>query len=147
MHVPIGRWLVAVDVEALYNSIPHSQGIHVTEWFLSKRGQSAHRYNQFVLELLHFILTQNIFIFWGSHYLQVQGDAMGTRCAPSYSNLYLGGWERDLLSRENLQEDMHSLALFHQQYFIYLGRYPIGITNFSVKNDYKSIQSQIPYEL
>lgn len=39
-------------------------------------------------------------------YLQIQGIAMGTCCAPSYANLYLGGWERDIL-----QWDLFTMAL------------------------------------
>lgn len=59
--------------------------------FLSERGPTSDGLNGFVLQLLSHILTKKLFSFDGSHFLQVQGVAMGTFCAPSYANLYLGG--------------------------------------------------------
>ncbi|CAJ0967631.1 unnamed protein product [Ranitomeya imitator] len=50
----------------------------------------------FLLVLLRFILTHNCFIFNKRVYLQKQGTAMGASCAPSYANLFLGAWERDI---------------------------------------------------
>lgn len=52
--------------------------------------------NEFILQLLSFILTRNYFIFEDQHFLQSQGVAMGTSCTPSYANLYLG-----VLGKEN----------------------------------------------
>ena len=39
------------------------------------------------------ILTLNNFIFNGKHYLQIKGCAMGTKCAPSYANLFMDNFE------------------------------------------------------
>ncbi|XP_077330261.1 uncharacterized protein LOC143964418 [Lithobates pipiens] len=102
MCISENSWLVTLDVEALYNSIPHDLGIGVVEGFLSEAGEAKTNYNQFILKLLSFTLNNNIFIFGRSHYLQVQGVAMGKKCAPSYANLYLGGWERHIFHCEDL---------------------------------------------
>lgn len=51
-----------------------------------------------------FILTHNYFVFGGSHYLQVQGVAMGTTCAPPYANMYLAGWEHHIFSSDGLSK-------------------------------------------
>lgn len=61
-------------------------------------------HNRFVLNLLTFILTRNYFTFMDQMYLQTQGVAMGTCCAPSYANLYLGGWERWIFADEQFDQ-------------------------------------------
>lgn len=43
------------------------------------------------------------FVFNHSNYLQVQGAAMGTCWAPSYTNLYLGGGSRNFLQARTSQ--------------------------------------------
>lgn len=64
--------------------------------------------------MLVFILTNNVFVFKCSHYLRVQGVAMGTGCAPSYGNLYLGAWERDLFSEDATSVDMSNVMTWHR---------------------------------
>lgn len=85
--------LAFIDVDALYSSIPHDKGLDTVSSFLQERSRDNNEYNKFILDLLLFELTHNAFLFNGSHYLQVQGVAMGTTFAPSYANLYLGGLE------------------------------------------------------
>lgn len=65
----------------------------VIEYFLIEQEESTWQLNKFILELLYFILTKIFFTFMNHLFLQTQGVTMGT-CAPSYTNLYLGGWER-----------------------------------------------------
>ncbi|XP_040196442.1 uncharacterized protein LOC120929219 [Rana temporaria] len=101
MMIPTDAFLVSVDVETLYNSIPHQLGLRAVEQVLKQRPTTDWKFNTFILTMLEFILYHNTFLFQGSHYLQVQGVAMGTCCAPSYANLYLGEWERDFLLGEN----------------------------------------------
>lgn len=88
LYIPPSAWLMA-----LYFSIPHDRGIGVVNGFLQERNHNQWSYNCFITDLLHFILTQthNVSVFNRSHYLQVQGVGMGTCCAPSCVNLYLGG--------------------------------------------------------
>lgn len=125
LALPEGAWLVSLDVEALYNSIPHTRGVGVVEGFISLSGESSPAYNQFILDLLRFILHNNIFIFERSHYLQIQGVAMGTKCAPSYANLYLGGWEQDLLFDDNIQRFFEQIPIWRRYiddiFFIWTG--------------------------
>ncbi|KAM5158158.1 LOW QUALITY PROTEIN: uncharacterized protein ACMZJ9_009403 [Mantella aurantiaca] len=100
LHVPRDAVLVTIDVEALYSSIPHDLGLKAVKKFLKEMGQAWEPYNSFVLGALEFILRNNIFTFHTTHYLQVQGVAMGTTCAPSYACLYLGEWERELFASD-----------------------------------------------
>lgn len=45
LQVPTGAWLVAIDIEALYNSTPHIWGIQVVCEFLGKRDLNSRNYN------------------------------------------------------------------------------------------------------
>lgn len=88
LSISPGAWLI---VEALYSSIPHDRGLVTVKEFLRERSNRKWVYSEFILKILEYIWTHNIFTFLGSYFLQVQGVAMGTCCAPSYANLYLGG--------------------------------------------------------
>ncbi|XP_071999215.1 uncharacterized protein [Engystomops pustulosus] len=88
-------YLVTCDVESLYTSIRHTDGIEAARFFLNMSGKDSDLVS-FVVSLLGFALTHNFFIFRETLYLQLQGTAMGAACAPSYANLFLGLWERDI---------------------------------------------------
>ena len=92
--LPDNCWLVALDVEALYPSIPHSGGKSAVARTLS-RLRPAHELpsNANIIKMLDLILTCNNFKFGENHYLQKSGTAMGTRVAPSYANLYMADFE------------------------------------------------------
>lgn len=116
ISLPLGTWLVALDIESMYNSIPQNKGIEVVQ-NQSERGPSSCKYNEFVLELLNYILRHNVFLFDSSHYLQVQGVAMGAKCAPSYANMYLNGWEKDVFSRDDLAHPSEKVVSWHRYIF------------------------------
>lgn len=59
-HAP-DALLVALDVEALYCSIPHDRRIQTIRSFLTELGPEMGLYNEFIFELLEFILRNNIF--------------------------------------------------------------------------------------
>ncbi|CAJ0921398.1 unnamed protein product [Ranitomeya imitator] len=96
--------LVTADVEALYSSIRHIDGLQAVGKYLSQ-SNIDNETSEFILELLRFILTHNAFMFAGKVYLQLQGTAMGASCAPSYANLFMGAWERSIF-QENEVEGM-----------------------------------------
>ncbi|XP_056378779.1 uncharacterized protein LOC130274454 [Hyla sarda] len=85
--------LGGIDVEALYSSIPHDQGLKALSYYLSSRGTYMQSHNAFVLKLMEYILVHNYFLFDGRHYHQLKGTAMGSPCAPTYANIFLGWWE------------------------------------------------------
>ncbi|CAJ0937580.1 unnamed protein product [Ranitomeya imitator] len=87
--------LATADVESLYTNIRHCDGLRAVKFFFETSDYSS-GFRAFVLDLLEFTLTLNFFTFKGSLYLQLQGTAMGAAFAPSYANLFLGLWERDL---------------------------------------------------
>ncbi|XP_075707672.1 uncharacterized protein LOC142742112 isoform X2 [Rhinoderma darwinii] len=89
--------LVTIDVESLYTCIKHEAGIRAVKYFLSM-SELEKPLCSFIVQMLEYILTHNFFVFNGCFYLQLQGTAMGAACAPSYANLFLGLWERNLFS-------------------------------------------------
>ena len=42
-------------------------------------------------------MTLNNFVFNGINYLQKKGCAMGTKCAPSYANIFMGWFEEKFI--------------------------------------------------
>lgn len=68
----------------------------------------------FILACLEFIVRHIHFTFHNSHYLQVQGLAMGTCFVPSYANLYLVEWERLLFSDEATSMYMRHALAWHR---------------------------------
>ncbi|CAJ0958547.1 unnamed protein product [Ranitomeya imitator] len=85
--------IASIDVEALYSSIRHQDGLSAIRHFLSSRGIQCRPHNAFLLELLNFGIQRNYFLFCGRYYHQLRGTAMGSPCAPTYANLLLGWWE------------------------------------------------------
>lgn len=51
---------------------------------------------------------------FGSSHFQVQGVAMGTKCAPSYANLYLRGWERELFDNTGSSNLLQHVISWHR---------------------------------
>ncbi|XP_040178452.1 uncharacterized protein LOC120911183 [Rana temporaria] len=109
-----GALLVAIDVEALYSSIPHSLGLSAIKNTLLPIFRGDRRLGEFLIMALEFILYHGVFSFDGSHFLQVQGVAMGTSCAPSYANLYLGEWEKLFLTSTPVQPLIHLVSGWHR---------------------------------
>ncbi|XP_062918361.1 chitinase domain-containing protein 1 isoform X1 [Mobula hypostoma] len=84
-----------MDVQSLYTSIPHQQGLKALHFFLDSRP------NQFpstttLLRLAELVLTLNNFSFGSSYFLQTKGVAMGTRMGPSYACLFVGFVEQSM---------------------------------------------------
>ena len=82
-----------MDVSSLYTNIPNDEGIESIQETLSTNGNPPAT-TDIMTSFLLLILTLNNFTFNGNHYLQVKGCAMGTKCAPSYANLFMGKFEK-----------------------------------------------------
>lgn len=114
LSVPLDSILVTVDIEALYSSIPHTKGIEVIKHFISQSHRDDKPLHRFILSALDFILLHNAFAFDGSHFLQIQSVAMGTCCAPSYANLYLGELENYFLSDDRSSVFTEKLLVWYR---------------------------------
>ena len=60
-------------------------------------------HNNYIIELLEVVLTNNHFEFNGKHYHQVSGTAMSTKLAPSYANLFMTKFEEKYVYTYPLQ--------------------------------------------
>ena len=92
--IPISKskdsYLVTLDVRSLYTNIPNEEGINVIRNVLQLK---RNKLTTVITAFLWLILTLNNFIFNSTHYLQLLGVAMGTKCAVIYANLFMSHFE------------------------------------------------------
>ena len=81
-----------MDVRSLYTNIPNDEGVNAVKEALDKEPNKTVK-TSVITAFLYLILTLNNFIFNGKHYLQTKGCAMGTICAPTYANIFMGKFE------------------------------------------------------
>ena len=86
--IPESSILVTKDVHSLYTSISNKKRIEVMETTLKKNLET-----RIISTFLRLVLTLNNFTFNSQNYLQIKGCAMGTKCARSYANIFMGIFE------------------------------------------------------
>ena len=86
--LPINAILVTADVCGLFTNIPHQECIQTTQCALNER-TDPNMSTEFIIRLLELILKYNIFEYNGDLYQQDIGTAMGSRPAPSISNIFM----------------------------------------------------------
>ena len=89
--VSYNSFLVAFDVQNLYNNITHELGLEAIEYWLNKHPEEIPRRinHGFIKRGIKFILVNNNSYFNWNHYNQVKGIAVGTNCAPTYATFVL----------------------------------------------------------
>lgn len=91
--------ILCADVTSLYPSIPTIEGlVRVRQVLINRTNVTAEKIN-LIIDLLHWILTNNFVEFDGSIYLQLKGTAMGTPVAPAYANIVLFTIEEPILRK------------------------------------------------
>ena len=86
--------LCILDITSLYNNIPHNEGIQsFKEKLAIYKPPDSLPHISYIIDLLELVLTNNHFEFNGKHYHQMSGNAMGTKLAPSYANLFMTKFE------------------------------------------------------
>ena len=93
--------MITMDVNSLYNSIPHTEGINACRSFHNRHTTDPSLINDIPI-LVDFILNHNLFKFNNDHYSQNNGTAMGTKIAPAYANISMGAIEISFLSSSYL---------------------------------------------
>lgn len=86
-------WLIGIDVECLYKSIPHSCKVKAVEFFLNQHYPRMEPQNKLIIELPEFTLMNNFSKFSTKYYEQIKDTSVGAPCVPAYSRLHLGLWE------------------------------------------------------
>ena len=108
--LPKGAHLVTMDVRSLYTSIPNEEGLQAVEQTLMESNRQEEI--PVVLKLLNQVLTLNNFVFNDEHFLQIKGCAMGTTCAPSCANIFMGRFES-----ERIYPKIESIIQSYLRYF------------------------------
>ena len=94
-------YLVTLDIESLYTNISHDQAI-VTFLRIFKN----HPQVVFLLDLLKFVLKNNIFEFDNLIFTQICGLAMGTKLALGLATIYIGHLEENFLMGRKLRPEL-----------------------------------------
>ena len=94
--------ILCADITALYPNIPIIKGIEIVRKVLFTLDAFPKDKIDFLMALLHWILTENYISFNNETYHQEQGTAMGTPCAVSYANIFLYGIEHEILREMTL---------------------------------------------
>lgn len=87
-NLPPNALLVSMDATALFDNIPHGEGLETLEAALDERIDLKVP-TQFIKKLMQLVLEWNLFTFHNASYLQQVGVAMGTHPAPDYSDIFM----------------------------------------------------------
>ena len=90
-NLPKETFLVTMDVKSLYTNIPNIEGIEAVKEHISIT--DINLLKPAIVAFLQLILTLNNFTFNGTSYLQINGVSMGTKCAPTYANIFMASFE------------------------------------------------------
>ena len=90
-------FLVTLDVKSLYTNISHEEGISACRYFLNQRNNQRFPTEK-LLSLISFILKSNTMKFANRLFHQIKGTAMGTPMAVNYANLFMAGFEKNMLA-------------------------------------------------
>jgi hypothetical protein len=86
--LPANTIIATIDVVGLYTNIPVEEGLDAVREALEERADTSVT-TDFIIRLLELVLKHNIFEFNKQLFQQLIGTAMGTKCAPNYSNLFM----------------------------------------------------------
>lgn len=92
MTLPCHTLLCTLDINSLYTNITHEQAILAVT-----RRLSNHPKFVFILDLLKFVLKNNVFTFDGRTFTQKCGIAMGTKLAPALATIVVADFEEKFL--------------------------------------------------
>ena len=84
-----------MDVKSLYTNIPNQEGIEAVKTRL--RDTDKHSLIPVISSFLWLILTLNNFQFNDKNFIQTSGSSMGTKCAPTYANIFMGWFEETFI--------------------------------------------------
>ena len=92
-------WLVTVDVKSLYT---RQRRRHPSAW-LTQKDDPQQPPPEVLRYLLELVLKLNTLELNGKFYLKTRGTVMGSRCAPTYANIFMGNIEKKILQTGNIQ--------------------------------------------
>jgi hypothetical protein len=91
--------LLTADVESLYPSINLEDALgRIRHLLLQDNDWGDKRDTHLILDVMHWVLYNNVFQFGDTTWLQIRGTAMGSPLAVVFANLYLSCLETELLN-------------------------------------------------
>ena len=150
--VPENSTLVSLDVKSLYTNIPNNEGISAVKKHLDRK-KLTNALSIVITTFLTLILTLNNFVFNCINYLQTNGCAMGTKCAPSYANLFMGMFEEEYILPLIKEKTLIYLRYIDDIFFIWTGSKEklneiytkLNTLHHSIKFDMTSSQTEINF--
>eukprot|EP00745_Piridium_sociabile_P022976 TRINITY_DN35811_c0_g1_i2.p1 TRINITY_DN35811_c0_g1~~TRINITY_DN35811_c0_g1_i2.p1 ORF type:complete len:584 (-),score=113.49 TRINITY_DN35811_c0_g1_i2:126-1877(-) len=115
---PSQTLLVSIDVVGLYTNIPHEDMMNAVKYFLITKLPPNVPPTERVLEIIHHVLTNNVFTFEGKLYEQIHGTAMGTPMAPSVANIFMGWLESNILENSPVRVNTEYWKRFIDDIFL-----------------------------
>ena len=88
-----------MDVKSLYTNIRHTEGIQSAAKALEDR-EDENTSTRVIIKFLSLVLYLNNFIFNDQHYKQNTGCTMGSKCSPTYANVFMDWIERKYIYPE-----------------------------------------------
>ena len=106
-------YMASFDVDSLFTNIPLDETIEIC---VKKLFGRKHKFKGFsrseFRSLLEFAVKDNLILFNGKYYIQVDGVAMGSPLGPTLANIFLCHWEEIWLEKCPLQ----FRPLFYRRY-------------------------------
>ena len=114
--------LVTFDVMSLYKNIPHDFGLQVIRFWIEKYQELIPKNftPEFIINSIQFILWNNTCHFDGEFYQQINGTAIGTKMAPTYSILVMGYFEEILYHKIEEELDQETDEYIRDKWNRYL---------------------------
>ena len=96
LEISKDSYLVTLDIKSLYTNITHEEAIRTLLKIFE-----FHPLKVFLLDLLKYVLKNNVFKFNDLIFTRVCGIAMGTKLAPALATIYVGELEEKFLSQHH----------------------------------------------
>ena len=94
---PTGTIPVTLDISGMYTNVPLEEGLRSFEAAMNMREDQTIP-TEFLVRLMRFVCTSNIFVFDRKLFLQLLGVAMGSRSSPTFPCIFMGILELLMLS-------------------------------------------------
>jgi hypothetical protein len=102
--LPTTCCLITVDIDSLYPSIPPLLAFQIIKRAIYRHTPNdtlPKRHTEFVLELLHLQLFENVMEFGGECFEQVTGIPMGRAWAPAVASIFMDYWDDLVMTQLN----------------------------------------------
>jgi hypothetical protein len=94
--IPEGALLFSADAKSMYTNIDIATGVSALRDFISSNAKNLPpNFPTAFLQILTYVMENNIFTFGDTYWLQLSGTAMGTPAACTYATIFYGQHENN----------------------------------------------------